>query len=135
MSIANVRAALIDAVKTVLGVTPTEWENTKLDRPKDCARWARVHTVVNNPAAASAGSTGENRYTGFVQVTLHYRLGTGDSAARTDEAAFNTAFPMGLGLTNQGQKVTIDSCGSSAGSDESWYTQHITIYWYAYTTR
>ena len=147
MSLLNVQGALQEAVMLALqdvpvnpdayldGSIPVELENVQFTPPEK-AKWAQLFFLPNPPSVDTLGDEGRDYVSGIVQLTLRYPRNTGDLELRTDSEIVRAAFPAGRSLSQEGQFVTVDNCGRTAGRlVENWFSVYISIQWHAWIER
>jgi hypothetical protein len=136
MTLALVEKALLTPIAALntAGI-PTAFENMTFEHPEK-SKWMQVSFVPNDIVIANLGDEGNDFVDGFLQVSLNYPVGQGDSEARTDFESLRSYFYGGAGLSSGGQQVIIKSCSRNQGRIfENWYRIDVSIFWYAYIPR
>jgi len=135
MSLVDAKYALIDAVVTTLATIPCARENAPFTKPTD-SKWAELFWIANQPEGYTLGDTGQDMYTGIVQLDLHYPAGTGDTAADTDVETFRAVFKAGHAFVHNYQAITVKNCGAPhRRKEDNWFILSVTIGWYALVPR
>lgn len=135
MSLNDVQYALQHAVSQCLQGWPLAEEN-KPFRPQGGRKWAAVHFLPRQPAAAALGSDAADEVRGIVQIDLNYPPGLGTDEARRDFELVRQCFHAGTRLARNGREVLIINCGRAAGQNlDGFYRVPITISWFAHIER
>lgn len=135
MSLTKIKSALVDAFQTGGFSLPTAYENRNYE-PKPGTPWAELFVIPNQPEVATLGDAGEDSHTGIFQINLNYPPNQGEGPILATADAVRAVFSAGKRLTNNGQTMTVLSCGRSRGIQAGgWYRISITITWYALTAR
>jgi hypothetical protein len=135
VSLSDAKYAMTEAVVSALGSIPTARENVSFTKPTD-SKWAALYWMPNQPTGETLGDTGQDMYTGIVQVDIHYPSGSGDAAADTDLETFRSAFKGGHTHVRNSQSIVAKPCGAPhRRNEENWFIVSVTIPWYALVTR
>jgi hypothetical protein len=134
VSLANIRAALVDAYESLNLELETAHENRPFTPGAD--PWAALFVVPNAPAVATLGDGGEDEHSGFMQIDLNFPQHTGTSEVLAAADEIRAYFVAGRRLIYEGQEVLIRSSGRSAGLNvNGWYRVSMTVFWTARTIR
>ena len=97
--------------------------------------WIQAWMFFTESTQASLGTTGLQRYDGYMQVDISVPVGKGRSALNTITAELMDDYKRGTTLTNA--EITVHCKRSWEGtpySGEGWYVVPMNVRWYAYTT-
>lgn len=135
MSLNAVQHALLAAVGQCLNGWPLAEEN-KSFKPHNGRKWAAVHFLPRQPAAAALGESGPDEVRGLVQIDLNYPVGQGTDQPRRDFELIRQRFYAGAHFDHGGQNVLITNCGRAVGQiDDGYYRVPVTISWFAHIER
>lgn len=135
MSLNDVQYALLQAVTQCLQGWRLAEEN-KPFRPHGGGKWAAIHFLPRQPAAATLGEGGADEVRGLVQIDLNYPSATGADQARRDFELIRQSFYAGARFIHNGQQVLTINCGRAAGRNtDGGYQVPVTISWFAHIKR
>lgn len=137
MSVLDIRAALVSAQMDLTPDVPIVYENLKPDfDPQEKDFWVKFTFKQNVPQVDSLGNGGLDRITGFVQLSLYNKVGSGVGPSLKFLDSLRKFFVAGKTLTYNGQSVVIANCGiSESGEDSTWFVTYVTIYWWSWLQR
>lgn len=136
MSIFKIEAALRQAFSSGGFALPVAQENV-VYKPQAGTAWAELFIIPNRPAAVTLGDSGQDEYTGIMQVNLNYPLGEGSGLAAQKADEICAVFKGGAAFTYDSQTVHIRNSGKDrvAQNINGFYQTTLTITWYARYTR
>ncbi len=116
----NIKAALETALNGMSPALATAWENSAYT-PVTGTAYQRVNLLFADPDNEEYGPGHLDQ--GYMQVTLMYPLGAGDSTARARGELLRTTFARGNSFTASGQITTITrtpAIGQGAPDGDRW---------------
>lgn len=131
MSILNIQNALVQGFIDGAFNLNTAYDNNIDFEPQANTPWCEFRFVPNQPEPRTLGDTGEDEFTGVVNVILNYpqNSGIGETMEKADQ--LKAHFKPGKVFTDDGQSVRVTRCGLSRGgtNEAGFYQSVFTINW------
>jgi len=97
--------------------------------------WLQAFMFFSESTQASLGTTGLQRYDGYMQIDICVPVGKGRSALNTITAELMSTYKRGTTLTNANISVTCKRAWEGTPySGDGWYVTPLNVRWYGYTT-
>ncbi len=132
MSLADARSAIVAAWVSQNFIT-TVYENN-IEEPT--AAHAVFTFIPVTTDGVALGRYGQDETQGIAQIDLMYPVNTGNADILAKAKAITDYFYNGRGLTYNSVSVVINRVAyASPLTDNGWYRQTLSIYWYSRKTR
>lgn len=103
-------------------------------KPVRGTSWLQSWMFFTESTQASLGTTGQQRYDGYMQIDVAVPVGNGRTDVNPILAELMTAYKRGTTLTNSDISVECKRAWESTPySGEGWYIIPLNVRWYAYT--
>jgi hypothetical protein len=128
----DINAALITQLQTVTTLPELVLENARANVNANTA-WCRAWQLRAATEAATLGLTGQDRFTGLLQVDLFYPQGQGVATSLTVAEAVLAVFVKGTYLTSNGVTVRVlRSYLETAQNFQAFFQQPVVVEWEAF---